>query len=36
CDNNEVSIDLTKFGTGVYFVKVTSESDTVVEKVVLK
>lgn len=36
CDNNEISIDLTKFGTGVYFVKVTSESDTVVEKVVLK
>lgn len=36
CDNNEVSIDLTKFGTGVYFVKVTSESDTVVEKIVLK
>lgn len=35
-DDNEVSIDLTKFGTGVYFVKVTSEDDTVVEKVVLK
>lgn len=36
CDNNEISIDLAKFGTGVYFVKVSSESDTVVEKVVLK
>lgn len=35
-NDNEVSIDLTEFGTGMYFVKVTSEDDIVVEKVVLK
>lgn len=36
CDNNEVSIDLTKYDRGIYFVKVTSENETVVEKVILE